>query len=594
MNPSLEEQVAGAVRAAVAELGAPEADVQLERPKDPAHGDLASNAALALASKLRRPPRQIAEALAERVGAVPGVDRIEVAGPGFLNFYLSADAVGSAVQRILAEDARYGRSDEGRDRRIMVEFVSANPTGPLHLGHGRQAALGDAIANLLEWTGWRVHREFYFNDAGRQMDRLAASVRARCLQALGQDEPVPEDGYHGEYVAEIAQALLAESQAVPSLDDVRRFAVALLRREQEADLEAFGVRFDEFYSESSLYHDGRLADTLNALEETGLAYRRDGARWLRTTEFGDQKDRVMVKRDGSPTYFLPDVAYHMSKWDRGFHHVVNVQGADHHGTVDRVRAGLRALGRPPGYPEYVLHQMVTVERDGEEVRFSKRAGSYTTLSDLAAETGAGVARYFFLMRRPEAHLTFDLDVALDQSEKNPVYKVQYAHARLCRLIDLARQRGWTPAAVEAASAEGGAPAAGSSRRPAPPAPGALLDGPTLSRLAHPLERELAGQLAEFPGFVVRAAAARAPQVVCGYLEKTAGAVNSWYQAGHPSRRPDLAALSPDDHRLRSARMALVQAARIVLRNGLTVLGVPAPERLRRPADADAPRDGGSG
>ncbi len=594
MNPSLEEQVAGAVRAAVAELGAPEADVQLERPKDPAHGDLASNAALALASKLRRPPRQIAEALAERVRAVPGVDRIEVAGPGFLNFYLSADAVGSAVQRILAEDARYGRSDEGRARRIMVEFVSANPTGPLHLGHGRQAALGDAIANLLEWTGWRVHREFYFNDAGRQMDRLAASVRARCLQALGQDEPVPEDGYHGEYVAEIAQTLLAERSVVLPLDDVRRFAVALLRREQEADLEAFGVRFDEFYSESSLYEDGRLADTLDALEETGLAYRRDGARWLRTTEFGDQKDRVMVKRDGSPTYFLPDVAYHMSKWDRGFHHVVNVQGADHHGTVDRVRAGLQALGRPPGYPEYVLHQMVTVERDGEEVRFSKRAGSYTTLADLAAETGAGVARYFFLMRRPEAHLTFDLDVALDQSEKNPVYKVQYAHARLCRLIDLARQRGWTPAAVEAASAERGAPVAGSSRRPAPPAAGAQLDGPTLSLLAHPLERELAGQLAEFPGFVARAAAARAPQVVCGYLEKTAGAVNSWYQAGHPSRRPELAALSPDDDRVRSARMALVQAARIVLRNGLTLLGVPAPERLRRPADADAPRDGGSG
>ena len=594
MNPSLEEQVAGAVRAAVAELGAPEADVQLERPKDPAHGDLASNAALALASKLRRPPRQIAEALAERVRGVRGVDRIEVAGPGFLNFYLSANAVGSAVQRILAEDARYGRSDEGRDRRIMVEFVSANPTGPLHLGHGRQAALGDAIANLLEWTGWRVHREFYFNDAGRQMDRLAASVRARCLQALGQDEPVPEDGYHGEYVAEIAQTLLAERSVVPPLDDVRRFAVALLRREQEADLEAFGVRFDEFYSESSLYEDGRLADTLDALEETGLAYRRDDARWLRTTEFGDQKDRVMVKRDGSPTYFLPDVAYHMSKWDRGFHHVVNVQGADHHGTVDRVRAGLQALGRPPGYPEYVLHQMVTVERDGEEVRFSKRAGSYTTLADLAAETGAGVARYFFLMRRPEAHLTFDLDVALDQSEKNPVYKVQYAHARLCRLIDLARRRGWTPAAVEAASAERGAPAAGSSRRPAPPAAGAQLDGPTLSLLAHPLERELAGQLAEFPGFVARAAAARAPQVVCGYLEKTAGAVNSWYQAGHPSRRPDLAALSPDDDRVRSARMALVQAARIVLRNGLTVLGVPAPERLRRPADADAPRDGRSG
>ena len=558
MNPLLEEQVARAVRAAAAELGAPEADVQLERPKDSAHGDLASNAALVLASQLRRPPRQIAEALAERVGAVRGVDRVEVAGPGFLNFYLNADAVGSALQRILAEDADYGRSDEGRGRRIMVEFVSANPTGPLHLGHGRQAALGDAIANLLEWTGWNVHREFYFNDAGRQMDRLAASVRARCLQALGQDEPVPDDGYHGEYVAEIAQELLAKSPVVPALDAVRRFAVALLRREQEGDLETFGVRFDEFYSETSLYDDGRLDDTLRALEATGLAYRRDGALWLRTTEFGDQKDRVMVRRDGAPTYFLPDVAYHMSKWERGFHHVVNVQGADHHGTVDRVRAGLQALDRPPGYPEYVLHQMVTVERDGQEVRFSKRAGSYTTLADLVAETGAGVARYFFLMRRPEAHLTFDLDVALDQSDKNPVYKVQYAHARLCRLMDLAEQKGWT-----------------------------REDQPPLSLLADPLERELAAQLAEFPGFVDRAAAARAPQVVCGYLEKTAGAVNSWYQAGHPSRRPDLAALVPNDQ-LRAARMALVQAARIVLRNGLTILGVPAPERLRRQDDDGAP------
>lgn len=557
MNPSLEEQVARAVRVAAAELGAPKADVQLERPKDSAHGDLASNAALVLASQLRRPPRQIAEELAERVGAVEGVDRVEIAGPGFLNFYLSADAVGSALLRILAEDAAYGRSDEGRGRRIMVEFVSANPTGPLHLGHGRQAALGDAIANLLEWTGWQVHREFYFNDAGRQMDRLAASVRARCLQALGQDEPVPDDGYHGEYVAEIAQALLAESPVVPALDAARRSAVALLRREQEADLETFGVHFDEFYSEASLYDDGRLDDTLRALEETGLAYRSDGALWLRTTEFGDQKDRVMVRRDGAPTYFLPDVAYHMSKWERGFCHAVNVQGADHHGTVDRVRAGLQALGRPPGYPEYVLHQMVTVERDGQEVRFSKRAGSYTTLADLVAETGAGVARYFFLMRRPEAHLTFDLDVALDQSDKNPVYKVQYAHARLCRLMDLAEQKGWT-----------------------------REDQPRLSLLADPLERELAAQLAEFPGFVDRAAAARAPQVVCGYLEKTAGAVNSWYQAGHPSRRPDLAALVPDDQ-LRAARMALVQAARIVLRNGLELLGVPAPKRLHRTEDDGA-------
>ena len=549
----MEERIAQAIRAAAETMGADDAAFRMERPKDPTHGDWASNVALALASRLRRPPRQIAQELAERLGALDGVERVEVAGPGFLNFRLGAGEVGDALRRILAEDRDYGRADEGRGRRIMVEFVSANPTGPLHLGHGRQAALGDAIANLLEWTGWDVHREFYFNDAGKQMDRLAESVRARCVQALGGDEPVPEGGYQGAYVAEIAQALLVEfpEAELPALDAMRLFAVARLRAEQERDLEEFGVRFDEFYPETRLYDDGRVDAAIQALDETGLAYRKDGALWLRTTRFGDQKDRVMVKSDGSPTYFLPDVAYHMSKWERGFHHVVNVQGSDHHSTVDRVRAGLQALGRPAGYPEYVLHQMVTVERGGEEVRFSKRAGSYATLAELVAETGADVARYFFLMRRPEAHLTFDLDVALDQSDQNPVYKVQYAHARLCRLAELARKK------AKPNNAE-----------------------PDLSLLLAPAERELANQLAEFPDFLTRAAAQRAPQVLCGYLEKAAGLVNSWYQAGHPSRRPDLAALT-DDPDLHAARMALARAARIVLRNGLEVLGVSAPNEMRR-------------
>lgn len=565
----MEERIARAIRVAAEAMGADGASFRMERPKDPAHGDWASNVALALASRLRRPPRQIAEELAQRLGALEGVDSVEVAGPGFLNFRLGAGEVGGALRRILRENGRYGRADEGRGRRIMVEFVSANPTGPLHLGHGRQAALGDAIANLLEWTGWDVHREFYFNDAGRQMDRLAESVRARFVQAQGGDEPVPEGGYLGDYVTEIAQALLAErtdpAAAPPSLDAMRLFAVARLRKEQEADLEAFRVRFDEFYPETRLYDDGRVDATIQALDATGLAYRADGALWLRTTRFGDQKDRVMVKRDGSPTYFLPDVAYHMSKWERGFRHVVNVQGSDHHSTVDRVRAGLQALGRPEGYPEYVLHQMVTVERGGEEVRFSKRAGSYTTLADLVAETGVDVARYFFLMRRPEAHLTFDLDVALDQSDQNPVYKVQYAHARLCRLERLADA---SPADADATAESD--PAAESD----------------LSRLTAPPEHELAAHLTEFPGFLARAAAQRAPQVLCGYLEKTAGLANSWYQAGHPSRRPDLAALS-DDPVLRAARMTLVRAARIVLRNGLAVLGVSAPNEMRREPSAPA-------
>jgi len=557
-------RISNALREAAAGLGAPAAGVRLDRPKDPAHGDLASNLALTLASRLRRRPRDIALDLRERLDGIEGVERIEVAGPGFLNFFLDSATVGGTLRRILATRGGYGRSRDGGGRRIMVEFVSANPTGPLHLGHGRQAALGDVIARLLEWSGWRVHREFYFNDAGRQILRLAESVRARYQQLLGHDEPIPDGGYHGEYVREIAGAFLEcegrryeQERGEAALEAMRGFAVNELRKEQERDLAEFKVEFDEYYPESSLHSDGRVAETVRALDETGLTYHRDGAHWLQTTRFGDQKDRVMVRSDGSATYFLPDVAYHMSKWERGFHEVVNVQGSDHHGTVDRVRAGLQALGRPAGYPEYVLHQMVTVERGGEEVRFSKRAGSYTTLAELVAEVGADVARYFFLMRRPEAHLVFDLDLALDQSDKNPVYKIKYAHARLCRLSRLARRRGWD----------------GMEGPDAPEADASLL--------AAPAERELINRLGEFPGFLRRAARGRAPHVVCDYLERTAGLVNSWYQAGHPTRSPELAALVEGDEPLRNARLTLAVAARTVLANGLAVLGIEAPQRMVR-------------
>ena len=555
------ERISDALREAAAELGAEDARFRLDRPREASHGDLASNIALTLAKRLRRSPRDIASDLRDRLNGLEGVDRIDIAGPGFLNFFLEVAAVGGTLHTILAKGGDYGRGDEGAGRRIMVEFVSANPTGPLHLGHGRQAALGDAIASLLEWSGWDVHREFYFNDAGGQITRLTDSVWARYQQLLGLDTPVPEDGYQGEYVSEIAGAFREKAGRVHEGDHgpeataaMRSFAVGMLRDEQKRDLAAFRVHFDEYYPETRLYSEGRVADTIRALDETGLTYRLDGAAWLRTSGFGDQKDRVMVKSDGSPTYFLPDVAYHMGKWERGFHEVVNVQGADHHSTVDRVRAGLQALGRPEGYPEYVLHQMVTVERGGEEVRFSKRAGSYTTLAELVAEVGADVARYFFLMRRPEAHLTFDLDLALDQSDRNPVYKVQYAHARLCRVLELAhRQFGDGP--ETAASAD-------------------------TSLLRTPAEREVINQLAEFPGFLNRAAAARAPHLVCDYLEKTAGLINSWYQTGHPNRDPSARALV-QDAALRAARLALVTAARIVLHNGLAVLGLTAPERMVR-------------
>ena len=557
------ERISDALREVATEWGVRDVRFRLDRPKDPSHGDLASNIALTLASRLKRPPRDLAHDLKARLEGIEGIKDIRIAGPGFLNFFLEADAVGGVLRRILEARDDYGRNQDGGGRRIMVEFVSANPTGPLHLGHGRQAALGDVIARLLEWSGWRVHREFYFNDAGRQILRLAETVRARYRQLLGHEETIPEGGYHGEYVVDIARAFLEREgdryehdRGEDALEAMRRFAVGTLRDEQKRDLAGFNVRFDRYYSESSLYSDGLVEDTLRALDETGLTYRRDGADWLRTTEFGDQKDRVMVKSDGSATYFLPDVAYHMSKWERGFHEVINVQGSDHHGTVDRVRAGLLALGRPAGYPEYLLHQMVTVERGGEEVRFSKRAGSYTTLAELVAEVGADVARYFFLMRRLEAHLTFDLDLALDESDKNPVYKVEYAHARLCRLSRLASEKGWD------GMDEPGAPEADTSL------------------LSAPAERELINQLAEFPGFLRRATTGRAPHILCDYLERTAGLVNSWYQSGHPARGPGLKALV-DHEPLRNARLTLAFAARTVLRSGLAVLGIEAPEQMVR-------------
>lgn len=555
-----QERIRSALSDVLVELGVEDPDIRLERPRDPAHGDLATNVALTLAATLKRPPRTVAQEIADRLDlAAAGIVGVEVAGPGFLNFRLSAGEVAGVLPKILDADQAFGRSDAGGGEPLMVEFVSANPTGPLHLGHGRQAALGDAIAALLEWTGWRVHREFYYNDAGRQIERLVESVRARYAQRFGRDTPVPEDGYHGEYVVELAASLVEKvgdrllDDPSPEADEViRRHAVAALRAEQDRDLTEFRVRFDEYYLESSLYTEGKVEETLKALRETGLVYDRDGAVWLRTTEFGDQKDRVMVKADGSPTYFLPDVAYHRTKWNRGFHHAINVQGADHHGTVARVRAGLRALGLPEGYPEYVLHQMVTVERGGQEVKFSKRAGGYTTLRDLFEAVGVDVTRYFFQMRKPDGHLVFDLDVALDQSEKNPVYKVQYAHARMCSIF---RKAGVAPASVRA-------------------------EGVDLSLLDHPLERELIKQLGEFPSLVARAAEARGPHLLCDWLEQTAGAVNSWYHAGNPYRNPELAVLV-EDAGLRAARLVLAASIRIVLRNALAILGIEAPDRMER-------------
>jgi arginyl-tRNA synthetase len=541
-------------------------EIVLERPRNPEHGDFASNLAMTLARPLRRAPRQIAEDLVGRLDlAAAGVRSAEIAGPGFINFRLTGEVIYTGLAALVREGDRFGRSLTGADRPVVVEFVSANPTGPLHIGHGRQAALGDAVSELLTWTGWRVQREFYYNDAGEQIARLTRSVWARYQQELGETVDFPDDGYHGSYVGEVARAFRADAgdryradHSPEALDAVRIFAVRMLRAEQNRDLDDFRVRFDEFFLESSLYEGGRVEQTIERLRETGLVYEKDGALWLKTTEFGDDKDRVMVKSSGQPTYFLPDVAYHVTKWERGFTRAINVQGADHHGTVARVRAGLRALGLPEDYPEYLLHQMVLVMRGGEEVKFSKRAGDYVTLRDLFDEVGVDVTRYFFLLRRADAQLTFDLDLALDHSDKNPVYKVQYAHARMAAIF-------------RKAGLEGGA--------------GIDPDSANLALLDDETEAALIKLLLRFPEVVESAASRFAPHSICEYLEEVAGAVNSWYHAGNLN--PALRVVGVPEE-LSRARLVLARAIQIVLANGLSVLGVSAPERMDREEAEPAP------
>lgn len=560
------EKLQREIARALGEMGVSDpGPIVLERPRNPEHGDWATNVALALAKPLRKAPRQIADELVGRIDAsAAGIRSAEVAGPGFINFRLSHDYLRDGLVRIVSEGDAYGRSNAGQGKAVNVEFVSANPTGPLHIGHGRQAAMGDVVAELLAWDGWVVDREYYYNDAGEQIARLARSVWARYQQAVGNGVAFPEDGYHGGYVGEIAQSLAAEhggrwrgDDSAEALDEMRRYAVKVLREEQNRDLEGFRVRFDTFFLESSLYGGGHVEDTIARLRETGLVYEKDGALWLRTTEYGDDKDRVMVKSTGHPTYFLPDVAYHVSKWERGFQRAINVQGADHHGTTARVRAGLQALGLPAGYPEYVLHQMVLVMRGGQEVKFSKRAGDYVTMRELYDEVGVDVARYFFLMRRAEAQLTFDLDLALEQSDRNPVYKVQYAHARMWSIF---RRAEVDPATLDATAAD-------------------------LSQLSHESEAELAKLLLRFPEEVHLSAEAHTPHLICAYLEEVAGAVNSWYHAGNrdATLRVIGAEVTPEQSR---ARLVLSRAVQVVLRNGLAVLGISAPQRMDRAEAAD--------
>ena len=528
-----------------------------ESPKQAAHGDLAVTAAMQLAKPLKSNPRALGEQLKAALEATPAfqrwVDAIELAGPGFLNIRLKPAAKQQVVRDVLSEKERYGQQPQ-RNERVLVEFVSANPTGPLHVGHGRQAALGDAICNLFATQGWQVHREFYYNDAGVQIETLTTSVQLRARGLKPGDEGWPDAAYNGDYIQDIANDFLAgktvqaddrsftASGDVQDLDGIRQFAVAYLRHEQDKDLQAFRLKFDEYYLESSLYTSGRVEATVQKLIAAGKTYEQDGALWLKTTDYGDDKDRVMRKTDGGYTYFVPDVAYHITKWERGFPKVVNIQGTDHHGTIARVRAGLQAaeVGIPAGYPDYVLHTMVRVMKGGEEVKISKRAGSYVTLRDLIEWTSADAVRFFLLSRKPDTEYTFDVDLAVQKNNDNPVYYVQYAHARICSVLE-----AWGGDVATLADAD-------------------------LAPLDTPAAQALMLQLAKYPDMLTAAAQGFAPHDVTFYLRELAASYHSYYDAER---------ILVDDETVKKARLALVAATAQVLHNGLSVLGVSAPTRM---------------
>ena len=579
MLPQQKQRITALIEQALAGLGVSGVPVVLERPKVESHGDLACNVAMQVAKSLKKNPREVGQAIADALKLNPAgaglIDAVEVAGPGFINLRLAPTAKQEVVRLALRERECFGTTSTRAGHRVMVEFVSANPTGPLHLGHARQAAIGDALANLLTAQGWQVSREFYYNDAGVQIANLALSVQARARELLGETIEFPETGYRGDYIVDIARDFLAKKTATArdgepvtangdanDLDAVRHFAVVYLRNEQDADLAALGVSFDHYFLESSLYTDGKVEGTVKALVDSGMTYEAESALWLKTTEFDDlaghggppkdDKDRVMRKSDGTFTYFVPDVAYHLTKFQRGFEKVINVQGSDHYGTAARVRAGVQAAARslkldiPHGYPDYLLHKMLRVTKDGEEVKMSKRAGTYVTLRDLLEWVGRDATRYFLVARKADAEFTFDVDLALSQSEDNPVYYVQYAHARICSVLQQAGEKGF--AVPDAASAL----------------------NTDLTPLTNAREQTLLNRLAQFPDLLAEAADELAPHQVAYYLKDLAADFHGYYNAER---------VLVDDEGLRNARLALLLATRQVLRNGLALLGVSAPEKM---------------
>ncbi|MGX5203087.1 arginine--tRNA ligase [Aliikangiella sp. IMCC44632] len=533
-------------------------NLQVTHTKDKSHGDFATNAALMLAKPAKQSPRDVAQLIIENIEHAAELEKVEIAGPGFINFFLSQAASTQIIEQILDQQESFGLNQSGQRRKVQLEFVSANPTGPLHIGHGRGAVVGDCLSRLLSANGWDVTREFYYNDAGQQIKNLALSVQARAKGILPQSEAWQADWYQGDYINDVAQAFLnkdtveaADKQVTASgnaddLNAIQEFAVAYLRREQDLDLKAFDVQFDVYFLESSLYKNGDIERTVNSLVEKGHTYEKDGALWLKTTDYGDDKDRVMRKKEGGYTYFLPDVAYHVNKWERGFKRVVNEFGADHHSTVNRVRAGLQALdiGIPKGWPEVVLHQMVTVMRGSEEVKISKRAGSYVTLRDIIDEVGRDATRYFLAARRAESQMTFDLELAASQTNENPVFYIQYAHARICSVY---RQLAEQDITFDPANGRA-----------------------NLSLLNNDFEKALLDRVSKYPELIKSAAQALETHMLAHYLRELANDFHSYYNAEK---------FIVSDAALRDARLCLVTAAKQVLTNGLSILGVSAPEKM---------------
>ncbi|EAV46636.1 arginine--tRNA ligase [Methylophilaceae bacterium] len=531
-----------------------QSQIVIERPKSIDHGDLSSNIALVIAKALKKSPRTVAQEIVEKIPSTRSFSKIEIAGAGFLNFYFSSNTHNKIINDALENNKNYGRSNQGSRKKIQIEFVSANPTGPLHVGHGRGAAIGDCLARLFEFSGWDVTREFYYNDAGSQIDNLTKSIKARCMNVLPEDPSFPEDGYRGEYISDIAKSYLAKktiqngsetfSSNGDTTDDdaIKNYGIHYLRKEQDQDLEAFKIRFDVFSLESSFYSQGKIKDVVTTLKNNGHTYEKDGALWLKTTAFGDDKDRVMQKSDGAFTYFVPDIAYHLNKWERGFKRVINEQGADHHSTVNRVRAGLQGLdtGIPPGWPEYVLHQMITVMKNGQEVKISKRAGSYVTLRDLIDEVGCDATRYFLIARRADSQLVFDIDLAKSQNNENPVYYIQYAHARIQRVL---MQWGGELHSLRST---------------------AEYKYETL------LEKKLIKKIEEFPEVVEAATNDLAPHQIANYLKECAADLHGYYN--------DTKFLVENNNE-KNGRLSLIFATQHIIKTGLNLLGISAPDSM---------------